>query len=122
MRRWITAGSLILLSVLVPHSALAQSPQVVQQWSGNGNRQTTEPFQVTGSDWTLTWTSQDRSSIPGYLSIAIYNADTRRLVGRVAGNIGGSGGTTTQRSGPGSFYLDIDGANTNWSVQASEIR
>jgi hypothetical protein len=122
MRRWVTAGSIALLVALAPFGAQAQSPPGGPQWSGDGVRQTTEPFTVASHDWTLTWTSQDRGSIPGFLSIEIYNADTRLPAGTVSGTIGGSGGSATLRNGPGRFYLDIDGANTNWSVQVADLR
>ncbi|HLH25702.1 MAG TPA: hypothetical protein VK066_24555 [Chloroflexota bacterium] len=122
MRQWIAGGSLALLLALAPVGAGAQSPHTVQQWSGNGVQQTTDPFSVASADWTLTWTAQDRDSIPGYLSIAIFNADTRLPAGSVSGSVGSPNGTVTEHNGPGRFYLVIDGANTNWSVQVSDLR
>jgi hypothetical protein len=122
MRQWMLVGSLGLLLGLVPREAGAQSPHVVQQWSGSGVQQVTEPFRVASRDWTLTWTTQDRGSIPGYLSIAIFSAETRMPAGTVSASVGGRGGSATEHNGPGTFYLVIDGANTNWSVQVTDQR
>jgi hypothetical protein len=122
MRKWIVVGSLGLLLALMPVEAGAQSPHVVQRWSGSGVQQVTEPFQVASGDWTLTWTTQDRGSIPGYLSIAIFRADTRMPAGTVSAAVGTPSGSATEHNGPGSFYLVIDGANTNWTVQVADQR
>ena len=121
MRQWIAGGSLALLLALAPSGAGAQSPHVVQQWSGSEVQQTTEPFRVASGDWTLTWTTQDRGTIPGYLSIAIYNADTRMPAGAVSASVGSPNGSATLHNGPGRFYLVIDGANTSWMVQVSDV-
>jgi hypothetical protein len=121
MQQWLAAGSRALLLALAPLGARAQSPHVVQQWSGSGVQQTTAPFPVASTEWTLTWTAQDLGSIPGYLSIAIYDADTRRPAGSVSGSVGRSRDSATLDNGPGMFYLVIDGANTNWSVQVSDL-
>ena len=121
MQPWMAACSLALLLVLAPLGAHAQRAPGVQQWSGSGEPQTTEPIRVTSGDWTLSWATQDRGSIPGYLSIDIVNLDTQLPAGSVAGDIGGSGGTVTLHTGPGTFYLLINGVNTNWSVQVFDL-
>jgi hypothetical protein len=122
MRRWIAGGSFALLLALAPGGAGAQSPHVVQQWTGNGVQRTTDPFAVASPDWTLSWTSQDRGTIPGFLSVTIYNADTRMPAGTVSGSVGTPSGSVVEHGGPGRFYLVIDGANTNWSVQVADTR
>ncbi|HZR97522.1 MAG TPA: hypothetical protein VFE37_02380 [Chloroflexota bacterium] len=122
MRQWLVAGSLALLLALAPSAAGAQSAHVVQQWSGNGVQQTTEPFAVASADWTITWTTQDRGAIPGYLTITIYNADTRRPAGAVSAPVGSPSGNVTEHNGPGRFFLVIDGANTDWSVEVADQR
>jgi hypothetical protein len=121
MQSWLAASGLALLLALAPLGAQAQRSQGVQQWSGSGEPQTTEPIRVTNSDWTLSWSTQDRGSIPGYLSIDIFNMDTRMPAGSVSGDIGGAGGTATLHTGPGTFYLLINGVNTNWSVQVFDL-
>jgi hypothetical protein len=121
MQPWMAASSLALLLALAPPGAQAQHSPGVQQWSGNGEPQTTEPIRVAHSDWTLSWSTQDRGNIPGYLSIEVFNVDTRLPAGSVSSDIGGSGGTATLHTGPGTFYLLINGTNTNWSVQVADL-
>src|SRR4051794_5758722 len=91
MQRWMAASSLALLLALAPLGAQAQHSPGVQQWSGRGEPQTTEPIRVSHSDWTLSWSTQDRGNIPGYLSIDIFNVDTRLPAGSVSSEIGAPG-------------------------------
>lgn len=103
-------------------TSASQTWQTVQQFSGNGNQQT-DTFHVSTDTWHLAWTCDPSSfSLGSYNVIASVYGGDGSVVDFAAINTmcqdGNTSGVTTERTGAGDFYLDIQSeAAWTFSVQ-----
>lgn len=96
----------------------AQTPasgwKTLATWKGSGIK-TTESFTTKSGEWRVQW----KSSGGGVLQVMVYDA-RRNLVTLAANTMAAGSDVSYVRANPGSFYLTINSANTNWEVTVEE--
>lgn len=92
-----------------------ESYQKVNSWSGTGIK-TTESFTITGSTWRI----NHSNSGGGVFQVYVYKSNNELVT--VAANTTQSGSDTSHVNQSGSFYLTINAANTNWTVEVEDFK
>ncbi len=92
--------------------------QIVKSWQGTGTKKT-EPFEITGKQWRINWKSNGGEY--GILYISVYHPGDDIIVD-VAANARGNAEDTSYIYKTGTFYLDVNAANTNWSITVEELK
>jgi len=104
-----------------PANATEKSWQDVSSWSGSGIKKT-EPFTITGDRWQVEWASQDTSGFDAsILQIYVYQMGSD-LPLEVLANAQGNTSDSSQVYKKGEFYLEIVGANADWTVSIKELK
>jgi hypothetical protein len=85
----------------------------IASWKGNGIK-TTEPFTVTKAPWKIAWT-QKVSQYGGVLSILIYK--TNGNMESIAANSSKSGSDVSYVYNTGTFYLEINSFNSDYTIE-----
>jgi len=85
---------------------------VIKTWRGTGTKNT-EPFTVNTSPWLIRWTNNPTSDFSGRIAIWIHGDGGVDLIA----NTSGAGTDFSYVYRTGTFYLGIEGVNTNWTVE-----
>lgn len=91
----------------------AASPGLVASWRGSGIK-TTEPFTITKSPWAIVWSSSP-GQYGGFLSISVNKANGEMI--SLAANTTKAGSDTSYVYDTGVFHLEINSANTDWTIK-----
>ena len=102
-----------------PESKPQATWQKVKSWSGNGIKKT-ESFEITGSQWRINWTNRI-GEYGGILQIFVYRVGNEIMEDLLA-NTTENTSDTSYIYKSGNFYLNINSANTNWTVEVEESR
>jgi len=94
------------------------STRKVASWKGSGMK-TTEPFTILRSPWVISW-AHKVSEYGGVLQIFVYKSDGNLV--SLAANTMQSGSDVSYVYDTGTFYLNINAANTNWAVDVHESK
>ena len=116
-----TLLSSLMLSLLVPVAAHAQEWRVIDSWSGSGQLET-QTFRVSSSEWRVDWEATPSGDYGSVFQVYVYRGDGTLVT--LAANVANQGGTSVSyvHAPPGEFYLMMNAANVNWSVEAEEPR
>jgi hypothetical protein len=109
-----------------PGPAPAETPtmppgtsQMVKEWTGT-SKKTTEPFTMNGAPWAIAWENEpeptERPSVVLF-QIVVYSAENPGSPITLAARTAEKDAGTTWINEPGTFYLAIHAANTQWTVQ-----
>lgn len=95
--------------------------QEVKSWQGTGIKNT-EPFVITGKKWRIVWSNEDTTGFGGSgLQIYVYKPGLDLPVS-IAANAVGNASDTSYIYESGEFYLNINGANGNWTISVEDFR
>ena len=118
--------SILVLGVLLLSACGASSTptkqvelQLIKEWSGTGIK-TTEPFTITSKPWAISWANNPKvigGQSMGILQIMVYNTKNPDLLVALAANSMERGSDSSYIYDTGTFYLTINAANTQWTVQ-----
>lgn len=91
--------------------------RVVGSWNGSGQVQT-RSFSVPSREWRIQWRASPTSDYGSVFQVYVYRADGQLVT--VAANAANRGGSQTSyvHDDYGRYYLMVNAANVNWSVQA----
>ena len=93
--------------------------QVVKEWTGNGIK-TTETFTISGAPWVISWSNNPQimgGESVGMLQIMVYDTENPDFPITLAANTNEKGSATSYIYETGTFYLTINAANTEWTVE-----
>jgi hypothetical protein len=97
----------------------------IASWEGQGTK-STEAFQTLTDEWRIKWQTKDimrEAGIPGIFSIMVYDSKKSDFMVDLAANVTGESDSMSYvRCKPGSYYLQIVGANCKWDVTVEERR
>jgi len=90
----------------------------IKSWEGTGAKKT-ETFDITSDQWRITWGNNGGQFGGGILQVYVYRPGDDLPVA-LAANTTEIGKDTSYVYEKGTFYLDINAANTNWTVKVEE--
>ena len=94
--------------------------QKVKSWSGTGIKKT-ESFTITGNQWRVNWENQGGDFGGGVLQIYVYRTGGD-FPEELLANTTEVGSDTSYIYKSGTFYLDINSANTSWEIEIEELK
>lgn len=94
--------------------------QKVKSWNGTGIKKT-EAFTITGDQWRVNWKNQGGDFGGGILQIYVYRTGSD-FPEELLANTTEVGNDTSYVYKNGTFYLDINAANTSWEIEIEELR
>lgn len=97
-----------------------QAWQEVKSWSGSGIKNT-EPFEITGNQWRVKWQNKGGEFGGGILQIFVYKVGSESPEELLANTTEITSDTSYIYEG-GTFYLNVNSANTNWSITVEELK
>ena len=92
----------------------------VDSWSGTGIKKT-EPFTITGEQWRVNWKNKGGELGGGILQIFVYKPG-EKMMEELFGNTTEITSDTSYVYKNGTFYLEINSANTSWEIEIEELR
>ena len=108
----------------VPTPPKQAEPQLIKEWSGTGIK-TTEPFTINSKPWAISWANNPTligGESMGILQIMVYNIKNPDIPVTLAANTMEKGSDTSYIYETGTFYLTVNAANTQWTVQVWAIQ
>jgi len=90
--------------------------QMIKEWSGTGTK-TTGPFTIAIKPWAIAWANNPTASYGGYLGITVYDISNPNFPIALVANTIERGSDNSYIYETGTFFLEIDVANTKWEVQ-----
>ncbi len=90
----------------------------VASWKGSGQK-TTEPFAITKTPWAVVWSSKP-NQYGGILQIYV-NTINGELESMVANTMEKTSDISYVYK-TGTFYLEINSANTNWAIEVHQAQ
>lgn len=96
-----------------------EQPPVIKEWMGAGYKKT-EPFTIDEGSWTISWIhvpSTLKGSSIGTFQVMVYNADDPYLPVAIVAESKEQESGTSYFDEIGTFFLEINAANTRWSVK-----
>ena len=94
-------------------------PVLVNEWTGTGNM-TTKYFSTTGELWLVSWANNPElveGKSNGYLQIIVYNIEDPGSPVNIAADATKAGGSVSYITEQGTFYLEINAVNTQWTAR-----
>ena len=91
----------------------------VKKWSGTGIKKT-EPFEITGKQWRVNWKNKN-GEYGGILQIYVYTPGSS-LPSELLANTTESTNDTSYVYKKGTYYLNINSANSKWEAQVEQLQ
>jgi len=101
-----------------PEQTPTSEPVIIKEWEGSGYK-TTGPFKVESKPWVIAWAHNPEvieGVSMGIFQIYVCDAQDGNLVS-IAANSMEKGSDTSYIYETGTFYLEINAANTSWAVK-----
>lgn len=96
-----------------------EQPRVIKEWMGAGYKKT-DPFTIDEGSWTISWLhvpSTLKGNSLGTFQVIVYNADDPYLPVAIVAESKDKESGTGYFDEAGTFFLEINAANTRWSVK-----
>jgi len=94
--------------------------QKIKLWSGTGIKKT-EPFTITGDQWRINWENKGGDFGGGILQIYVYKPG-ESFPEELLANTTEISNDSSYVYKKGTFYLDINSANTTWEIELEELK
>ena len=94
-------------------------PGVIKSWQGNETKKT-EVFTITRNLWEIRWSNDPQvegTNKEAMFRVYVHNVKLGSFPIYIAANTNTKGSGTYEIHDEGQFYLQIDAANTKWTVE-----